>query len=143
MRQCGCNLCFELHKTVEIAEQNREIAAEKSDREATCKTVHQGHNPCESQSKEGGNGQIKGGCRDDRREFDQCSGNDIAIVVVVNVAAREPGIIGRHVRTAHHGVKKRQFHRFFSTDEGVPQIGIEGANTHKKQEGQGKNALFQ
>ncbi len=71
---------------------------------------------------------------DDAGELDEGRDDELSIVVVIELAAREPGIIRREFRAANHRIEVCQVHRSLAAHRGVPQIGIAPANQHEREE---------
>ena len=64
-----------------------------------------------------------------------------AEVVVVDVSAGEPGVVGREGRALEDGGEERQIHRLFATTRRVPKVGVGRANEQEAKERQQEQRL--
>ena len=97
----------------------------------------------DSESEEGGDGQVEGDGRFDAGEFDEDGDDLVAVVVVVHRPAGEIGVVGREVGRFDHGVQEGEFHELLAALPGLPQVGIQQADEDEQQEGGGEQALAQ
>ena len=61
-------------------------------------------------------------------ELGEGGAHEEAEVVVVQLAARVPGVVGRHVRRLQHRVEVGEVHRLFAAEVEVPQVGVPHAH---------------
>ncbi len=69
--------------------------------------------------------QVVGNRRHRAHQLDERADDDEAEVVVVNVGAGEPGVIGREPGGLHHRVEVGEVHRLLATDDRVPQVRLQ------------------
>ena len=72
--------------------------------------------------------------RDDAEQFGQQPDDDETVVVVIDVAAGQPRIIGREGRALEDRVEVREIHRLLAALPGMPQIGVAPADKQIQRE---------
>ncbi len=117
-------MIFELDQPVKVSDERSKISAQQCHREALRETINQCHYTRKGQSKQRGNSQVERDCRNDTRQLDERANDDVAVIIVVDVAASKPRIIGRHRGTAQDGVEKSKFHWFFPAQIDMPEIRV-------------------
>src|SRR5450759_1924071 len=91
---------FHLEQPIDIADQRGKIATQQGQRKTARQAVYQRKRAREGQREKRWYRQVKGGRRGNAGQFDERAKDDIAIVVIIDVAASIPGIKRRHIRTA-------------------------------------------
>ena len=72
---------------------------------------------------------------EDAGELGEGGAHEEAEVVVVELAAGEPGVVGRHVRRLQDGVEVGEVHGLFAAEVEVPEVGVPHADGEHASEG--------
>ena len=103
--------------------------------------VDDGVGRASGQGEEEGDGEVECDSWVDSRGPDEGSHHELAPVVVVDVAAGEPRIVGRHVARLQDGVEVGHVHGLLAAQVGVPQVGIGHADEDEGEEGGEEDGL--
>ena len=96
--------------------------------------VDDGEGGADGHGEEHRHRQVEGDLRQNARQLDQRRRHELAEVVVVHVAAGEPGVVGRHRRAAGDGVEIGQVHRLLAAAGGMPEVRVERADPVEDEE---------
>ena len=91
------NLSLQLDQAIEVTNEGCEIATEQSHPNATCQVIKHSEDTSKGEGEERGNDQVKSSGRDNTGQLDNGTPDDIAIIIVIDIATGKPGVIGRHV----------------------------------------------
>ena len=103
--------------------------------------VNQGKGAGCGRRKQRGHGQVEGNRGRDACELDEHADQEIAVVVVVDITTGVVRIERRHPGAARGGVEECELHELLAALPGLPEVRIEQANRHKKQERAAKHQL--
>src|SRR5262249_6582005 len=100
-----------------------------------------GEGATEGEAKEQWDSQIEGRGGNHAGELDERGDEELAVVVVVDVATCEEGIVGRQVAAAQDGGGVSGLHRPPAAHVDVPEVWVEGAYPGERKEGGQKKQL--
>ena len=86
------------------------------------------------QGKQGGQDQVVRHCRNDAQPLDQHPDQHEAVIVIVQVPAGIPGIIGREGGALEHRVEVGEVHRLLAALPRVPEVRVAQADEQEEQE---------
>src|SRR5262249_2792687 len=134
-------LVQELGEAVEVADHSESRAARQPRPPAAREAGHNGEGTAHRHAEEQRNRQVEG-CRGSQGgELDKGGDEELAIIVVVDVAAGEERVVGRHIAAAQNGVEVGELHRLLAAVKEVPEVGVERAYPGKGEEGSEEGEL--
>ena len=126
-------LANHLRQAIQVADEDQRHAAEQTCPPAPRQAGHQRERRRERDGEEQRNRQIEGRRRCDACQLDEHGDQVLAIVVVVDVAATEPGIDRRHSTTAQDAIENGQLEGLLAAVVEVVKIGIERADARHEE----------
>ena len=132
----------QLHQRVQVAQEQREPHRQQADSDGALPAPPHAAPEVESEGVDGPRRQrehrrqpqVVGHFGGDAQQPRRAGGEELSEVVVIDVAASPPGVVGREVVGAQHGVQVCEVHRLLAAEGGVPEVGVGHADRQQKQE---------